>query len=80
MKYPKQCDRLAAFYRAYEATHPRKPGHKTHIYGTAKAEAWGVQVGLQPVPGPGADPAVIVEWERRLEAVVSWSQSAGGAA
>lgn len=77
MKYPKQCDRLAAFYRAYEAVHPLKPGQKTHVYPAARAEVWGEQVGLMPVPGAGADPAAIVEWERKLETVVSWN---GGAA
>lgn len=73
MKYPKQCDRLAAFYRAYEAVHPPEKGHKTRVYPTGRADAWGEQVGLMPVPGAGADLAAIVEWERKLETVVSWN-------
>lgn len=70
MKYPKQCHRLAAFYLAYELVRYGKPVSAYRTYTTAQADQWGRQVGLQPVPGPQADPAVIGAWEGRLAEVL----------
>lgn len=63
----KQCDRLAAFYAAYERV---KFGDGKQLgerrYSTRQADDWGHRVGLQPVPDQKATAEEIEAWERKL--------------
>lgn len=67
----KQCDRLAAFYAAYERVKFGGARPCSTRYTTRQADDWGHRVGLQPVPDQKATEAEIEAWERKVADVVN---------